>query len=63
MCLPRFGLFFLFFGEYRLQGVSGLGYMGEIDLGLETLRGARRRGAGMAAGLGSTQLRANLLRL
>jgi hypothetical protein len=37
--------------------------MGEIDFGLEALRGTRRRGTGVPAGLGCTQLRANLVRL
>jgi hypothetical protein len=63
MRLARFGFVFLLLGQDGLQGVSRLGNMGEIDLGLETLRGARGRGTGMAAGLGSTQLPANLLRL
>lgn len=63
MRLPRLSFFFLLFGQDGLEGVSGLGYVGEVDLGLEALCGARRRGSGMATGLGSAQLRANLLRL
>jgi hypothetical protein len=61
--LPRLGFVFLLLGQDGLESVTGLGNLGEIDLGLKTLRGARRRGGGMAAGFGSTQLRANLLRL
>jgi hypothetical protein len=63
MRLPRLSLLFLLFGQDGFEGIPGLGYVGEIDFGLEPLRGARRRGGGMATGLGSAQLSANLLRL
>ena len=64
MALPRIELVFLLFGLNSLEHVAGLGDMGEIDFGLDALRGARGRGASLAAGTrGALKLRANLLRL
>jgi hypothetical protein len=62
--LPRLSFLFLFLGQNGLHHVAGLGHMGEIDLGLDALRGARGRGASLAARpRGALKLRANLLRL
>ena len=62
--LPRLGFFFLLFGQNGLHHVAGLGDVGEIDLGLDALRGARGLGAQVAAGLrGALELRADLVRL
>jgi hypothetical protein len=63
MALTCFLFFFLLVRQNSLHHIAGLGDMGEIDLGLDALRRARGCGAGMAAGLRSTQLRANLVRL
>jgi hypothetical protein len=60
MASTRVIFFLLLTGQNGLQRVAGLGDMGEIHLGLEPLRRARGRGAGVAARLRSTQLRANL---
>jgi hypothetical protein len=57
-------LFLLLGGQNGLEGVAGLGDVGEIDLGRDDLRGARGRGGALTAGSRSTlELRANLLRL
>ena len=62
--VSSFGFLFLLLGQNGLQHVAGLGDVGEIDLGLNALWGARRRGVCVAAGLrGPLKLRANLVRL
>jgi hypothetical protein len=63
VALPRFLLFLLLVGQNGLECVAGLGDMGEIDFGLETLRGARRRAALAAGPRVALKLRANLVRL
>jgi len=56
--------FLLLVGQNGLHHVAGLGDVGEIDFGRYALRGARGRGAPVAARSRSTlELRANLLRL
>ena len=62
MALPRFLLFLLLVGQNGLHHIAGLGDVGEIDFGLQTLRSARRRAAlGAAPGI-ALKLRANLVR-
>jgi len=63
MALPRFLFFLLLVGQNGLHHVAGLGDTREIDLGLETLRGARRGAALAASPRGALKLRANLFRL
>jgi hypothetical protein len=64
MALPRFLLFLLLVGQNGLEHVTRFGDIGEIDFGLQALRGARRRAAALAAGPSvALKLRANLVRL
>jgi len=62
--VARFLFLFLLLGQNGLHHIAGLGDVREIDLGLNGLRGARGRGARVAARLRATlKLRANLVRL
>jgi hypothetical protein len=64
VALPRLLLFLLLVGQNGLEGVARLGDVREIDLGLQTLLGARGRAAALAAGPRvALKLRANLVRL
>jgi hypothetical protein len=64
MTLARLELVFLLFGLNGLEHVAGLGDMGEIDLGLNALRGARGPRASLdGRPRGALKLRANLFRL
>jgi hypothetical protein len=62
MALPRFLLFLLLVGQNCLHHVARLGDVGEIDFGLEALRGARRRAAALTGPRVALKLRANLVR-
>jgi hypothetical protein len=63
MALARRGFRFLLFGQNGLHHVAGLGDVRKINLGLNALRGTRRR-AGVAGGARSAvKLGAHLLRL
>jgi hypothetical protein len=48
MSVARLCFLFLFLGQNGLQDVARLGDVREINLGRNDLRGARRRGAGLA---------------
>jgi hypothetical protein len=61
MALPRILLFLLLVGQDGLHHVAGLGDVGEINLWLQALLGARSRGARLTAGPRSAQLGANLV--
>jgi hypothetical protein len=61
--VPGFFFLFFFLGQNGLHHVAGLGDVGEIDLGCDALRGARRLGARVAGCPRSTlKLGAHLLR-
>jgi hypothetical protein len=64
--LPRFGFFFLLPRQHGLEHVAGFGNVGEIDLGSDRLRSARRRIAWPGGPCLPLEVRANpvgLLRL
>jgi len=62
MTLPGLILLFLLVGQNGLHYIAGLGYMREIDLRRDTLRGASGRRTPVTA-RSAVQMHANLLRL
>jgi hypothetical protein len=62
MALPRFLLLLLLVGQNGLHHIARLGDVGEIDFGLEPLRGARGCAALAAGPRVALKLRAHFVR-
>jgi hypothetical protein len=61
--VPHLGILFLFLGQYSLQHIARLGYMREINLGRNALRGAGGLCAGaLRAPRATLKMRTHLLR-